>query len=119
MDLSAAFQTPQTGDLCIVKDIIQQDSRDHEFVDPEAKKAENATSWHSGVTYFSDVFTYLIFLRAYNQEDELDGFTTSFVSNTKPQYSWSCSPKVTQSIRNAGTESSALGCQVSRIFWPQ
>lgn len=87
MDLSAAFQTPQTGDLCIVKDIIQQDSRDHEFVDPEAKKAENATSWHSGVTYFSDVFTYLIFLRAYNQEDELDGFTTSFVSNTKPQYS--------------------------------
>lgn len=93
MDLSAAFQTPQTGDLCIVKDIIQQDSRDHEFVDPEAKKAANATAWHSGVTYFSDVFTYLIFLRAYNQEWELDGFSTSFVSNTKPRFSWSCSPR--------------------------
>lgn len=50
MELSAAFQTLQTGDLCIVKDIIQQDSRDHEFVDPEAKKAEKVTARHSGVT---------------------------------------------------------------------
>lgn len=57
MELSAAFQTLQTGDLCVVKDIIQQDSRDHEFVDPEAKKAENVTARLSDVRYTFRMFS--------------------------------------------------------------
>lgn len=40
----------KTGYLCIVKNIIQQDSRDNEFRDSEAHKVESAIAWYSGVT---------------------------------------------------------------------
>lgn len=64
-----ASQTHKTGYFCAVKDIIQQDSRDQEFVGPETKKAENATVWYSGVTCTFQMFCiYLIVLYSYNCE---------------------------------------------------